>query len=135
MDTLWTALVFGICFIFLTEYSHSPVVPPGHPMTQPPPSVPFPAGSRIPAQPEITVAYGLPPTQAPAYLVHGKVGGKSGIFYTDRMCGNMYVLPLNQWLSLFYATSTVCHLLLLLCPHTGGQLSGLQKHNIGADRK
>jgi hypothetical protein len=70
---------------FLTEYSHTPVVPPGHALPQPPPA-PFPAGSRIPAQPEITAAYGLPPTQAPAYLVHGRVGGKSGISYTDRMC-------------------------------------------------
>jgi len=84
INTFWTALVYGICFIFLTEYSHTPVVPPGHAMAQPPPA-PFPAGNRIPAQPEITVAYGLPPTQAPAYLVHGKVGGKSGISYTDRM--------------------------------------------------
>ena len=76
MDTFRTALLYGGCFIFLIEYSHTPVVPPGHAMPQPP-HAPFPAGSRIPAQPEIAVAYGMPPTQAPAYLVHGKVGGKS----------------------------------------------------------
>ena len=84
INTFWTALVYGICFIFLTEYNHTPVVPPGHAMPQPPPA-PYPAASRIPAQPEITVAYGLPPTQVPAYLVHGKVGGKSGISYTGTM--------------------------------------------------
>lgn len=65
------------------EYSHTPVVPPGHAMAQPPPA-PFPAGNRIPAQPEITVAYGLPPTQAPAYLVHGKVGGYDTQYYDSQ---------------------------------------------------
>jgi len=134
MDTLGTAFLYDIYFIFLTEYSHTSVVPPGHAMPQPPPA-PFPAGSRIPPQPEITLAYGLPPTQAPAYLVHGKVGGKSGISCIDRMCWNMYVLPLNQWPSIFCVASNVCHLLLLFCPHMGGQMSGLQRHNIGGDRK
>lgn len=73
----------GQSAFFPKEYSHSPVVPPGPAMPQPPPA-PFPAASRIPAQPEITVAYGLPPAQAPAYLVHGKVGGYDTQYYDSQ---------------------------------------------------
>jgi len=73
----------GQSVFFAKEYSHTPVVPPGHAMPQPPPA-PFPAGGRIPAQPEITAAYGLPPTQAPAYLVHGRVGGYDTQYYDSQ---------------------------------------------------
>ena len=97
-------------FIFLTEYNHTSVVPPGHTMPQPP-AAPFPAGSTIPAQPEITVAYALPPTQAPAYLVHGKVGGKSRISYTDRLCWYISVLPMTA--SLYYVVSNCWYSLCL----------------------
>lgn len=73
----------GQSAFFTKEYNHTSVVPPGHAMPQPP-AAPFPAGSRIPAQPEITVAYALPPSQAPAYLVHGRVGGYDTQFYDSQ---------------------------------------------------
>jgi hypothetical protein len=36
----------------------------------------FSAGNGLQTRPELSIAYALPPNQAPGYLVHGEVGGK-----------------------------------------------------------
>jgi hypothetical protein len=51
------------------------MVPTGHVMPQPQAAT-FPTSNGLQTPHELPMAYALPPSQAPGYLVHGKVGGK-----------------------------------------------------------
>jgi hypothetical protein len=62
-----------LTFIF-SGYRRTSLVPTGQ-------AIPAPSGSNyathngLETQPELTIAYALPPRQAPGYLVHGEVAG------------------------------------------------------------
>lgn len=64
----------------------------GHVMPQSP-AASFPAGTGLQTQPELTVAYALPPNQPSGYLVHGDVTGKYRKSCTRKKECNIFVLP------------------------------------------
>jgi hypothetical protein len=68
-------LVYDMHFIVLSGYSHNSVVQPGHVMPQLPTAT-YTAGTGLQTQPELAIAYALPPNHSSGYLVHGKVTGE-----------------------------------------------------------
>ncbi|KDR17195.1 APOBEC1 complementation factor [Zootermopsis nevadensis] len=68
---------------FAEGYSHTSVVQAGHLVPQPPAAT-YPTGSGLQTQPELTIAYALPPNQPSGYLVHGKVTGYDTQFYDSQ---------------------------------------------------
>jgi hypothetical protein len=66
----------------------------------PPPAATFPAGSGLQTQPDLTIAYALPPNQPSGYLVHGEVAGEYRKSCTRKKSSVIlsYCLPANQLL-------------------------------------